>query len=110
MSDKHLLCVALSNELVVVGDVVHETDKAIALKDVASIHHLKENPEEGIEQGSLVVSEVFPSCVNLMKPVCFSYEQVVATFAPSDLLLEAYDDWCVNVLNLKEDAGESNEQ
>lgn len=93
MSDKYLICVALSNEIVVVGELVQETDKAIALRDVASVHHVKPDPEEGIIDGSIVVSELFPSCVNLAKPVCFSYDQVVATFSPSSLLLEAYDDW-----------------
>lgn len=103
MSDKHLICVALANDVVVIGDLVQETDRAVALTDAASVHHVKENPKEGITQGSIVVSEVFPSCVNLTRPVVFSYDQVVATFAPSDILLSAYDDWCSNVLEITEE-------
>lgn len=102
MSEQKLICVALTNEIVVIGDLVQETDKAIALKDVASVHHVKENPEQGVESGSLIVSEVFPSCINLTKAVCFSYDQVVATFSPSALLLDAYSDWCDNILEMPE--------
>lgn len=102
MSDQHLICVALTNELVVIGELVQETENAIALKDAASVHHVKPDPEQGITEGSLVVSEVFPSCINLTKAVCFSYNQVVATFAPSDILLGAYNDWCQNILNMPE--------
>lgn len=109
MSEQKLICVALSNELVVIGDLINESEKAIALKDVASVHHVKPDPEQDITEGSLVVSEIFPSCVNLVRPVCFSYDQVVATFAPSDILLGAYDDWCQTVLNMAEDAGEFSE-